>query len=160
MGRSVVIGVTILAEALYVFVRVDVVTGGVLINRQEQALLTFADFSLVPAGLQQSAKVGNGAARTLSLSSPVVMVVVKAVDRVLMVVNTLAVTVERAKVIVVVVLETTVTTVGLMVVFRYWLQKGDASGNIVGASNSRRQLSVRHVAVIGYGGPATTVEIA
>lgn len=111
----------------------DVVTGGVLINRQEQALLTFAAFPLVPASVQQSAKVGNGAARTLSLSSPVVMVVVKAVDRVLMVVNTLPVTVERAKVIVVVVVETAVTTVGLMVVLRYWLQKGDASDNIVGA---------------------------
>lgn len=133
VGRSVVTGVTVLAEAVYVCVWVDVVTGGVLINRQEQALLTFAAFSLVPASVQQSAKVGNGAARTLSLSSPVVMVVVKAVDRVLMVVNTLPVTVEWAKVMVVVVLETTVTTVGLMVVLRYWLQKGDAFDNIVGA---------------------------
>lgn len=88
------------------------------------------------------------------------IVVVKAVDRVLIVVNTLAVTVERAKVMVVVVLETTVTTVGLMVVLRYWLQKWDAFDITVGASNPRRQLSLRHVAVIGYGGPATTGAIA
>lgn len=133
VGRSVVTGVTVLAETVYVCVWVDVVTGGVLTNKQEQALLTFAAFSLVPAGLQLSAKVGKGAARTLSLSSPVVMVVVKAVDRVLMVVNTLPVTVEEAKVMVVVVLETTVTTIGLMVVLRYWLQKGDALDSIVGA---------------------------
>lgn len=133
VGRSVVTGVTVLAEAVYVCIWVDVVTGGVLINRQEQALLTCAAFSLVPAGVQQSAKVGNGAARTLSLSRPVVMVVVKAVDRVLMVVNTLPVTVDWAKVMVVVVLETTATTAGLMVVLRYWLQKGDAFDNIVGA---------------------------
>lgn len=53
VGRSVVTGVTILAEAVYVCVWVDVVTGGVLINRQEQALLTFAACSLVPAGVQQ-----------------------------------------------------------------------------------------------------------
>lgn len=84
------------------------------------------------------------------------IVVVKAVERVLIVVNTLAVTVERAKVIVVVVLETTVTTVGLMVVLRYWLQKWDAFDFTVGASNPRRQSSLIHVAVIGYGGPATT----
>lgn len=133
VGWSVITGVTILAEVVYVCIWVDVIIGGVLINRQEQALLTFAAFSLVPEGAQQLAKVGNGAARTLSLSSPVVMVVVKAVDRVLMVVNTLAVTVERAKVMVVVVLESTVTTVGLMVVLRYWLQKGDAFDNIVGS---------------------------
>lgn len=133
VGLSVVTGVIVPAEAVYICIWMDVVTGGVFINRQEQALLTFAAFLLIPAGVQQSAKVGNGAARTLSLSSPVVIVVVKAVDRVLMVVNTLPVTVERAKAMVVVVLETTVTTIGLIVVLRYWLQKGDASDNIVGA---------------------------
>lgn len=64
------------AVFIMVWVLVFVVTGGVLTNMQEHALVTRAAFSIVPVGVQCSAKVGKTSARALILSRPVVMVVV------------------------------------------------------------------------------------
>lgn len=63
-----------------VWVSVLIVTGGVLTKRQEHALVICAAFPPVAVAVQCSAKVGKTSFRALSLSLPVVMVVVRAME--------------------------------------------------------------------------------
>lgn len=69
-------GIFVRAVSRTVLVLVLVITGGVLTSMQEHALETCAAFSVVPVAVQSSAKVGKSSARALSLSRPVVTVVV------------------------------------------------------------------------------------
>lgn len=170
------------ALAVYVWVVVVVVTGGVLTIKHEQALDTRSAWSRVPYPGQRFAYAGNSSSR---LSSPVVMVVVQALFLVLhnqrnvarkkrplarsqfiytysvtVVVASAWVIVAFAKVKVVVVLATSVTTTGSITVPRNLLQYEDASGCWVRRWKARRHRLVWHVGGTLCGVSARTAAMA
>lgn len=73
--------IVVAAVAVRVVVLVSVVTGGVLTTKHEQALDT-SDGRFLSSLMEvhKLAKVGNTRSRALTLSPPVVMVVVKTLD--------------------------------------------------------------------------------